>query len=315
MLRISALSVLCAGLSLALTPALSPRPAQAAPAAPAGTPAVSVVRQFLADRAAGRYEAAYALLSARSRQYIPADKFAAGIMNGQLPPSDIPGMTDSLFGLLVLLTDTHNTLHDTFTVVGPDPADGHAVLVRVNPPAGASGVPAVMLRLLTATDPAAHVPRLDVYGSLERAAPKLFTGVRETPKRPSSQDNLRNLSLSIIQYAQDNGVMPDADKWVDEIMPFVKSRANFHDPSAPPGQAWSYAYNRALSHTPLAQFDRLTPIVMLFESTLGTKNASDAGESVPHPGRHSGGSYYAFADGHVKWFADGTKLSYKLSGK
>ena len=305
-------TLLCVGLSLALTPALCPRSAQAQAAPAADTPAVTIVREFLADRAAGRYAAAYALLSDGSHRDYTAAQFTAG---RPLPPATPRQMSDPLFGLAVLLADTHDTRKYAFTVLGPDPADPKAVLVRAAPPATARGVSAVTIHLLTVRGPG-HAPRVDILQSLRRAAPTVFAGVRGNAKLAISRNNLKELSLGILQYEQDHDEMtPDADKWVDEIMPYVRSKAPFHDPSAPAGQAYSYAYNRALSHKSLAQFDSPATTIMLFESAKGVKNASDTGQSVPRPGRHQGGTDYAFADGHVKWFKDGTKLSYKLTGK
>ena len=131
-----------------------------------------------------------------------------------------------------------------------------------------------------------------------------------------SISNLKQLSLGIIQYTQaHDNKLPDAYKWVDEIYPYVKSEAMCRDPSAPAGEKWSYAYNRTLSGVSLSKLDDPSSTVMLFESNSGLKNASDTGESIPLPGRHHGGSDFAYADGHVKWYADGTKLSYLLSGK
>ncbi len=302
-----------AGLSLALLPAFAgadPSPA-ASPSAPAvaDTPAVAVVRQFFADRSAGRYDAAYALLSASSQQSIPKTQFAAGDPS---PFGNDHTLPPTLLGIGNLFVDTHNTSGDTFTVIDPDPADPAVVLVR----ASRAAAPAVTLHLLTVTDPVSHAPRLDIIGSLERTAPKEFVSARESAREAASQSNLRQLALGITQYTQDHDErMPDADKWVDEIMPYVKSEAIFYDPSAPAGEKWSYAYNRTLSHQSLAALEDPAQTAMLFESTAGVKNASDTGQSVPRPGRHLGGTDYAQADGHVKWLPDGTKLSYRLDGK
>lgn len=302
---------LAAGVVSAEPPAGAPTPI--APAAVADTPAVAVVRQFLTARSAGHYSEAYALLSASSRQNVTAKEFAAG---SPPPPSEARQMPAPMFVLIALLADTRNALNYTFTLVGPDPTDPNAALVRADPPAGTVDLPAFTLRLLTVSDPTARAPRVDILGSLERAAPKEFAEAREKAKRAASQSNLKQLSLGILQYMQDHDEhMPDADKWVDEIMPYVKSEAIFHDPSAPTGEKWSYAYNRTLSHKSVAQLDSPATTVMLFESSKGMKNASDTGQSVPRPGRHQGGTDYGFADGHIKWFTDGTTLSYKLSGK
>jgi len=73
--------------------------------------------------------------------------------------------------------------------------------------------------------------------------------------------------------------------------------------------------NANLSGKSIVQLDDPTKTVMFFESVSGAKNASDTGQSVPRPGRYSGTTDYAFADGHVKRFPDGTKVSYRLDGK
>lgn len=308
-------TVLFSGIAAGLAPVFAaPPPAVPSSAAPlpvaplpaADTPAVAVVREFLADRAAGKYGDAYGLLSAEAQTLVPQAAFAAG---DPPPQKEVARLPASILGIGALLADTHNTLGYTFTVVGPDSAVPGAVLVRVAPVG-------TVVSLLTVTDPATHTPRIDLMGSFEHASPKEFAHARANAQRSSSLSNLKQLSLGILQYNQDNDErMPDAAKWVDEIWPYVKSQAVFHDPSAPADEPFNYAYNRALSRKTLAQFDAPAQTVMLFESTKGVKNASDTGQSVPVPGRHQGGTDYAFADGHVKWVPDGTKLSYQLNGK
>ena len=290
-----------------VTPAFAAPPSATAPQA--DTPAVAVVREFLADRAAGKYDAAYALLSANSQLTASLKSIEKG---DPTAAHDFQGWPAPALGLLVFFFDTHNTLNYTFTVIGPDPLDPNSVLVRAVPPAGS----AATLRLLTVSDPATHTARLDVLGAVQRAAPEEFAAEREKAQMVTSISNLKQLALGVIQYGQDHDEkMPDADHWVDEIMPYVKTEAIFHDPSAPVGEKWSYAYNRALSHQPLAALDAPAQTVLLFESNSGVKNASDIGQSVPVPGRHLGGTDYALADGHAKWFPDGTKLSFKLTGQ
>ena len=279
----------------------------------ADTPAVAVVREFLADRAAGKYADAYGLLSSASQKDMTENQFAAG---RPMPPNFMQHQSDPLFPLVVLLNDMHNTRHYTFTLIGPDPADPNAVLVRAAPPQTAAGVPALVVHLAVLTDPAAHAPRLDVVQSLRRTSPQIFVEAAQNAKRAYSQNNLKQIGLGIIQYLQDHDeIMPDAAHWEDQILQYVGTKAVFHDPSAPAGQPYNYAYNRTLSHSELAQMEMPENTVMVFESTAGVKNAADTGQSVPHPGRHKGGTDYLFADGHVKWFKDGTKLSFKLSGK
>lgn len=293
----------CAGLSLTA-------PAIAAPDA-ADTPAV-VVQRFLTARASGDTGAAYNLLSFQSQQTLPAKQFADG---NSLPQGTPAEMSSPLYALAVLFSDTHNAAHWTLSVLGADPANPHRVRVQATPPASLKGVSASTVRVVTVDTPTGAA-RLDLLGSMELADPTVFAKARERAKRAISQSNLKQISLGVIQYMQDHDeIMPDAAKWVDEIMPYVKDKALFRDPSAPASQAYSYAYNRTLSHQTLAVIEAPASTVMLFESTKGVKNAADTGQSVPRPGRYLGGTDYAFADGHVKWFRDGTKLSYKLTGK
>ena len=222
----------------------------------------------------------------------------------QLPAGILP--------MIALFADFHDTLHFKFRVLGASGVDPSVVLVRATQVGTPSSI-STILKIITVADP--------ILGGARR-----IDGVRTTPiffpdgpvfsQRVASQLNLKQIALGIIQYTKDHDEkLPDADKWADEIMPYIKSVAVFHDPSAPDSQKWSYAYNSTLSHQPLSKLDNPAGTVMLFESTAGTKNASDAGQSVPHPGRHIGATDYAFVDGHAEWFQDGAKLSYLLSGK
>jgi prepilin-type processing-associated H-X9-DG protein len=148
--------------------------------------------------------------------------------------------------------------------------------------------------------------RLDLLKTAFAADPTLKQAM-DKAQMTTCASNLKQISLGIIMYAQDhNETLPDAAKWVDEVMPYVKNEALFHDPQDAPDHPWSYAFNKALSGKKLAAIANPAETVLLFDSTLGTKNASDSGESLPHPGRHSGGNVYAFADGHVKFAQDGS---------
>jgi len=300
-------SCACAAAGLSLTFLPAPARAEPVPTAAADTPAVAVVRHFLNARAAGRYDEAYKLLALDPAQPLSEQQFAGGT---PLPPDAARSLPASVFGLFALFGDARGTQRYTFAALGPDPADPATVLVRAEPPAGAVDAPAVTMRLLTKR--AAGGPLLvDVSGSVARAAPKQPLRVRAL-----SQNNLKQIALAIIEYQQDHDeLMPDADKWVDEIMPYIKDRAPFRDPAAPAGQVYGYAFNRALSHKSLAIIESPSTTVLLLESTKGVKNASDLGQSVPRPGRDDGGTSYAFADGHAKWFKDGTRPSFKVSGQ
>lgn len=299
-------------LLLVLAPALS-----AAPAAAPDTPAVAVVRQYVAARLAGQVDPAYVLLSVGSQTQFPKgiiDQYATYLQSDAFL-HDTKSFPAGFKPLIALFTDYRNVMHFKFRVLSASPTDPSVVLVRAfqvgSPPDSVR-----VLNICTTTDTAANgAIRLDSEKTMMLIDP-IFPKQRTAVQRASSSSNLKQLALGIIQYVQDHDEkLPDADKWVDEIYPYIKSEAIFRDPSAPAGEKWSYAYNRTLSGVSLVKFDSPATTVMLFESNLGVKNANDTGESIPVPGRHQGGTDYALADGHVKWFADGTKLSFLLSGK
>jgi prepilin-type processing-associated H-X9-DG protein len=309
-------------LAALLAPVAGAKPAAHKPVAhkptlvAAPSPAVALVRQYLAARANGQVDKAYALLSASTQAEFPASKreqIARSLMGD---PALLKNKPPALVPFIALIADIHNTLHFKFRVLGPSPDDSSLVLVR----AYQVGTPLSTIKVLqiaTAPDPAAPDPgalRLDGIETASLSAPEMMRGMTKAAKE-TSQYYLEQLARVILQYAQDHDEkLPDADRWVDEIMPYVKSQAFFRDPSAPE-QEWSYAFNRALSGVRRGDIKGPAATVLVFESTAGVKNAADTGDSVPVPGRYDGGTDYAFADGHVMWASGGAKPSFLLTGK
>lgn len=316
--RTAALS--CLGAALLLAPPIEAKPTAHKPAArhaavaAATSPAVMAVQQYLAARAGGQVDRTYALLSPNTQTQFPAAQreqmsrqFTDPNTLRSLPPGAVP--------VIALFADIHDTLHFKFRALGPSPDDPAVVLVR----AYQVGMPLSTIRTLqvvTVADAGAGgALRLDAEKTAMLADPALM-GHRSNAMQVSSQSNLKQIALGIIMYVQDNNdKLPDADKWIDEVMPYIKTEAVFRDPAAP-GLKWGYAFNRALSGASMADLDDPAGTVLLFESTDGKKNASDAGGSVPKPGRHSDGTDYALVDRHVKWVADDApRPSFETTGK
>jgi prepilin-type processing-associated H-X9-DG protein len=57
----------------------------------------------------------------------------------------------------------------------------------------------------------------------------------------------------------------------------------------------------ALSGAKLADIQRPSETIILFDSDQGKRNGSALGTAMPKPGRHNGGTNAAYVDGHVKW--------------
>ena len=285
------------GAGLILTPASLATLASRTVGAELNLTAAEVVSHFLHALSAGNFPEAYSLLSIGSRQSILSEPRSSQ-RSLFLPPA--------LSAVCALFTLIDNTEEYKFTLAETDVPGSNILLVKATSTKAAK-FPEQLLKVVVISDKADRDQlRLDLNQSLS-ATDHGTVG---------SMSNLKQLALGIIQYTNDHDEkLPDADKWVDEIMPYVKTEAIFRDPSAPAGEKWSYAYNRNLSGVSLAKLDSPASTVMLFESKMGVKNANDTGESIPMPGRHQGGTDYAQSDGHVEWLADGTKLSFLLSGK
>lgn len=116
--------------------------------------------------------------------------------------------------------------------------------------------------------------------------------------------NLKQMGLAILQYAQDHDeVLPHADKWCEEIFPYMKNDQLFICPERPDLEC-GYAFNAALSGLPLGAIAEPAQTIILFDSDQGRKNGSAYQTAMPKPGRHNGGNNVSYVDGHVKWLAD-----------
>jgi prepilin-type processing-associated H-X9-DG protein len=309
-----------AGLLLAAAHSASATPDPAAPPTPS-----DVVQEFLAARSRHDSAGQYALFSAKVRAEVPFTQFATQFAGDKAPLANAAkdGVSPLMVSLGVFLMDARGVSGYRFSVIGPDPGDPRTVLVRALPP-GASRANAFTLKIVTTSDPRSGAPRLEMLPSYQKTNPRDFDVMREHARSLASLSNLRQIGLALILYAQaHDDHLPDADGWVDALLPQWKNvqdkgfhaEALFRDPSAPEEQPWNYAFNRALSGARLGDIKDPSATVMVFESTAGVKNAADTGQSLPRPGRHAGGDYFLFADGHAKWLPDGAKPSYAPAGK
>ncbi len=283
---------------------------------PAGD-AVNTVRQYLAFRGTNEWTKAYALLSADTQAYVSFDQFQQVKTWPADPTKD--NATPLLIAINAFFLDAGDRLGYQYQVVGIAPEDPHIVLVSAQPHSAGANVDTKpqLLHIVTAPDPQTHTPRIKWVLSFLKTDPADAEKARERARQTTSLSNLKQIALAMFQYLQDhNEKYPAAERWVDAITPYLVDASEtqarrqqilmslFHDPSAPDSQKWSYAFNSNLSGLPLSQVDKPSTTVLLFESNANVKNAADTGESIPHPGRHSGGTDYALADGHAKYYRD-----------
>jgi len=291
-------------------------------AAPAVSPA-DVVRAYLTARARHDSAGQYALFSYQVRDEVPFSQFDARSVGKEssLAHAAGDGLSQPMAAVTMFFMDARGVSGYRFSVAGRDPSDPNTVLVRALPPGAAPGK-AFLIKISTA--PHAGGARLEMLPSYQKTSPRAFDAMREHAQGMVSLSNLRQIGLALIMYAESHaGRLPPAGTWVDALLPQwadVKDKSFhaenlFRDPSAPGGEPFNYAFNRALSGMRLADLKDPAATVLVFESTAGVKNAADTGQTLPRPGRHSGGDYFVFADGHARWVADGTRVSYSPDGK
>jgi len=114
------------------------------------------------------------------------------------------------------------------------------------------------------------------------------------------EEQIQRLVRGIQMYANTSGgLLPDPDKWIQQIRPFLLQGTTFHCPNDPqPGV--SYAMNRGLAGKRMNQIANPNLTVLIYESTLHGDNPADLGAGWPKPPRHAEGNLVAFADGSVR---------------
>ncbi len=143
--------------------------------------------------------------------------------------------------------------------------------------------------------PAPFVAMLDALQEMAGGEAEQAAGQTD---RATCTSNVKQLVISTFMYAKDHeDTFPDADKWVDEVMPYLQ---NVHVLCCPASDLeYAYAMNSALSGVKMADIEKPSETVLFFESDLGVRNAHGNADAVADPPRHDGGNFYAFADGHV----------------
>jgi prepilin-type processing-associated H-X9-DG protein len=118
--------------------------------------------------------------------------------------------------------------------------------------------------------------------------------------RPTCLSNLKQLMLAMLQYAQDHDeVLPPAETWRDDLMPYCHNVLIFQCPVNP----WGYTYNATLAKKPLGQIAAPAETIVLFEVGHVEPNMAADPAKVKWVRPHDGGACVGYADGHVKWLA------------
>lgn len=135
--------------------------------------------------------------------------------------------------------------------------------------------------------------------------------------RSSCSSNLKQIALSFAQYIQDYDEKYPPTKnatgaWADLLQPYAKSTQLFHCPADKSGALATsdYFYNARLSGVSMNKIPAITITILTGDGLLNqpfdahlTQLPDAWRQDQNSPAyRHLDGAFYAFADGHVKWY-------------
>ena len=271
---------------------------------------VQVVKDYLVARDQHDAAAAFNLLSfAAKEDPLPMD--LPSYQKQAKEMSRLPATFRSIAGALYFIFDVDDKSGYSYSLAAQARETPNLVRLHVTPDASTTGGAADLL-VVVGIDPVDHREKILALQTLMRADPAMVKGARAKARAISCLSNLKQIGLAMLQYSQDHDeIFPDADKWMDELIPYIGKdayRPILHCPGDP--HKFSYSFNRAMSHQSLAVMRSPADTVIVFESTSGKWNQSDHGSTLLKKSRHNGVLNWCFGDGHCR--AESDKKPFKI---
>lgn len=121
--------------------------------------------------------------------------------------------------------------------------------------------------------------------------------------RPQAISHLKQIGLGLVLYAGDfDDRLPDADKWMDAINPYIVNERRLVDPTLKepkPGQ-YGFAFYLHLSRVDIETVADHDQVPLAFQSSDLRRNAAGDLSLLPKPPRSDDMNAVVFLDTHVK---------------
>lgn len=131
----------------------------------------------------------------------------------------------------------------------------------------------------------------------------VFAQAKIAAKRTASMSNLKRCGIASIMYSADwDDRLPQADRWIDLTVDYAKDESIYHaiTMDEPPVQNYGYAFREELSKRNSFEIVDIDSTAMIFDSTVGGRNAAGTLATLPRPGRYGGKNTMVMADTSAK---------------
>jgi prepilin-type processing-associated H-X9-DG protein len=105
---------------------------------------------------------------------------------------------------------------------------------------------------------------------------------------------------------------PTTERWVDELMPYLRNEDVLKCPDDDSGARSSYALNKAVIGKRLTDVEDPAGLVVFYETAHPGENPVGGPDDVVSPARHDGGNNFGYADGHAMWVGEGREVSFEV---
>ena len=123
--------------------------------------------------------------------------------------------------------------------------------------------------------------------------------LREAGAKEACERHMRAILLALGMYVEDyDGRLPNAERWMDQLRPYLKDQRAFHCPARPKATS-GYALNPGWAGKNLRQVANRARVPLLFEIAGTDKNGR--GSTFPIVAPHGGLTLVGFADGRIEW--------------
>jgi len=125
--------------------------------------------------------------------------------------------------------------------------------------------------------------------------------LHEAAVKQACERHLRRILVGVLMYAKDyDGKLPEADRWMDQLRPYLQDESLYRCPARPEAEC-GYALNPRWAGKNLRQVPNRARVPLFFETAGSAKGTP--GTALPITAPHGGLTLVGFADGHVEWMA------------